>query len=111
LGERADGGGRPRFYGLFWLLLVAGWALGLLAIVDVEESSSPGFAMAGGGLLIVAGVLLLADGGPIMAALNERYALRVPRRSAPATWVSHRWMGALLSVIGAIWIVYGVAGA
>jgi hypothetical protein len=100
---------RPRAYALFWLLLVGGWALGLLAILDLEESLSPELAMVGGGLLIGSGFLLLADRGPIMAALNERHALRVRRRSGAPAGASHRWMGALLTAIGAIWIVYGVA--
>jgi len=100
---------RPRAYGLFWLLLLAGWTLGLVALVDIDESLSTVCAVAGGGLLVAAGVLLLADGGPIMAALNERYALRVPRRSGASSGASHAVMGALLIAIGALWAVYGLA--
>jgi hypothetical protein len=88
---------RPSAYRLFWLLLLAGWALGLLALAGVEES----LAIPGGALLTAAGLLLLADGGRTMAALNERYA-----RSPGA---SHLLMGPLLIAIGALWVVYGVA--
>ena len=97
---------RPRAYRPFWLLLLAGWALGLMALAGVVSSV---FAAAGGGLLIAAGVLLLADGGPIMAALNERYALRARRGNGPSSGASHRVMGPLLIAIGALWVVYGLA--
>ena len=80
-------------------VLFAGWICGLLSLVTGGRASCL-LAVMGGALLAVAGVLVATDGGRAMAALNRRYA---PWQRAPG----HRFIGALLMIIGAGWIVSG----
>jgi hypothetical protein len=88
----------------FWvrLLLVAGWACGLVGLVGVGRQPFTTLMAVGGALIIGSGVALAAGGSRAMARLNERYS---PWQSPP----SHRFMSVLMVVIGVGWIVGALA--
>jgi hypothetical protein len=74
---------------IFRILLIAGWALGIVSLVaDVGALAIPG-----GALIAAAGVAMLAGGGPE----------RMPSPGA------HRLFGPLMIFIGLCWVGYGIA--
>jgi hypothetical protein len=85
-------------------LLFGGWAIGLVSLLNPDEMPFFLLAILAGVMLVAAGVILAADGGRAMAALNERYS---PWQKAPP----HRFMGGLLIAVGALWAVLGVSSA
>jgi hypothetical protein len=74
---------------IFRILLIVGWALGIGGLItDVSALAIPG-----GVLAALSGGVMFAGGGPVRAMSQG----------------IHRFMGAVMVLIGLIWIVYGIA--
>jgi hypothetical protein len=74
---------------IFRILLIAGWALGIAALLTGADV----LAIPGGALIGASGLVMLSGGGPD----------RMPSPPGP------RFFGPLMIFIGLCWIAYGIA--